>query len=109
MDAGAAASGELVAEVIDALGVPLNETLALCLYVAVSTDTGNFSFDCTTPACLDLTARCLETGLDLNELNYQLFRRRTMPRTKLLGRAPLFGLCLRCHLSLDAGKSSVLL
>ena len=87
VDAGAAASGELVAEVIDALGVPLNETLALCLYVAVSTDTGNFSFDCTTPACLDLTARCLETGLDLNELNYQLFRRRTMPRTKLLGRA----------------------
>ena len=87
VNAKAAASGELAAEVIDALGVKLDETLALCLYVAVSTDTGNFSFDSTTPACLTLTARCLEAGLDLNELNYQLFRRRSAPRTKLLGRA----------------------
>ena len=87
VDPKAAAAGELVAEVIDALGVKLDETLALCLYVAVSTDTGNFSFDCTTPECLSLTARCLQTGLDLSELNYELFRRRTMPRTKLLGRA----------------------
>ncbi len=87
VDAGASASGELVAGVIDALGVKLDETLALCLYVAVSTDTGNFSFDCTTPASLALTARCLETGLNLSELNYELFRRRTAPRTKLLGRA----------------------
>ena len=87
VDAKAAAAGELVGEVIDALGVKLNETLALCLYVAVSTDTGNFSFDNTTPACLILTARCLEIGLDLNELNYALFRRRSAPRTRLLGRA----------------------
>ncbi|MBR4442597.1 MAG: DHH family phosphoesterase [Clostridia bacterium] len=86
-DPNAAAAGELVAEIVDALGVPLDRELALCLYVAVSTDTGNFSFDCTTPESLALTARCLRTGLDLSELNYALFRRRTMPRTKLLGRA----------------------
>ena len=83
----ASAAGELIAEVIEALGVALAETLALCLYVAVATDTGNFSFDCTTPESLYLAARCLEVGLDLSELNYELFRRRTMPRTKLLGRA----------------------
>ncbi|MBR3503502.1 MAG: DHH family phosphoesterase [Clostridia bacterium] len=87
VDPRAAAAGELIGEVIDALGAPLDGTLALCLYVAVSTDTGNFSFDCTTPGCLRLTARCLEAGLDLNELNYALFRRRTAARTKLLGRA----------------------
>ena len=86
-DAGAAAAGELVGEVIDQLGVPFDETLALCLYVAVATDTGNFSFDCTTPECLGLAAQCLESGLDLSELNYRLFRRRTVQRTKLLGRA----------------------
>ena len=83
----ASAAGELIAEVIDTLGAPLDGALALCLYVAVATDTGNFSFSSTTPACLRLTARCLEAGLDLNALNYALFRRRTVARTKLLGRA----------------------
>ncbi len=87
VDAKAAAAGELVGEVMEALGVGLDEKLALCLYVAIATDTGNFSFDCTTPESLNLAARCLETGLDLSELNYRLFRRRTVARTKLLGRA----------------------
>ena len=87
IDPKAAAAGELVGEVIEALGAPLEGDLALCLYVAVATDTGNFSFDCTTPQCLTLTARCLEAGLDLNELNYRLFRRRSAARTMLLGRA----------------------
>jgi len=87
VDPKAAAAGELTAEVIDALGVPMDRALALCLYVAVSTDTGNFSFDSTTPACLTLAACCLEAGLDLAGLNYALFRCRSAARTRLLGRA----------------------
>lgn len=36
------ATAVLVLDVIDALGVPLDEAMAKCLFVAVTTDTGNF-------------------------------------------------------------------
>lgn len=87
VDAKAAASGELVCALIDCLGVPLIGDMAVCLYVAISTDTGNFAFSCTTPACLRVMARCLELGLNIDDLNYELFRKRSMARTRLLGRA----------------------
>lgn len=87
IDANAAAAGELAAAVIEQLGVSLTSEMALCLYVAISTDTGNFSFSCTTPQCLRVLASCLETGLDLDGMNYELFRKRSVARTRLLGRA----------------------
>ncbi len=83
----AAASGEVVREVIAELGVSLDEAMALCLYVAISTDTGNFAFSCTTPRALRIAADCLAAGLDIDTLNYELFRKRSQARTKLLGRA----------------------
>ena len=87
VDAKAAASGELVYALIDELGVTLTRGMAVCLYTAISTDTGSFAFSCTTGACLRVTARCVEAGIDIDELNYVLFRRRSAARTKLLGRA----------------------
>ncbi len=87
IDPKAAASGELVAELIDALNIEWTADIALCLYAAISTDTGNFAFSCTTPAALRAVARCLETGLDIDSMNYELFRKRTMGRTRLLGAA----------------------
>ena len=87
IDHGAAAAGELVDEVIGALGVEWDGAIALCLFVAVATDTGGFAFDNTRPASLRLAARCLEYGVKTGELNYALFREKTAARTRLLGRA----------------------
>lgn len=83
----AAASGELIYQVVRALGASLTQEMALCLYAAISTDTGNFAFSCTTPACIRIVAECVQTGIDLDDLNYELFRKRSQARTKLLGRA----------------------
>ena len=91
----AAASGELIDEIRRALHVPLTRDMALCLYVAISTDTGNFAFSCTTPDALRTVAECIETGIDIDEMNYELFRKRSKPRTKLLGRA-LEGMSFPC-------------
>ncbi|MBR0463975.1 MAG: DHH family phosphoesterase [Clostridia bacterium] len=93
IDPHAAAAGELVAGVIDALGVDLSYEMALCLYVAVATDTGSFAFDSTTPACLGLAARCVAKGIPLGDLHFHLFRERSAARTMLLGRA-LYGMRL---------------
>ncbi len=98
----AAASGELIDEIRRALAVPLTRDMALCLYVAISTDTGNFAFSCTTPDALRAVAECVETGIDIDKMNYELFRKRSIPRTKLLGRA-LEGMTFPC-----AGKIALM-
>ena len=87
VDGKEAASGVLVMDVIAELGAALTKEIALCLYVAISTDTGNFSFSNTTPEALAAVAECLKAGVDVSEMSYQLFRKKTLGRTKLLGRA----------------------
>ncbi len=98
----AAASGEVIDAIRRELGAPLTRDMALCLYIALSTDTGNFAFSCTTPESLRIAAECVETGVDIDEMNYELFRRRSIPRTKLLGRA-IAGMTFPC-----AGKIALM-
>ena len=87
VDGEASASGVLVLDVIKELGAEITKEIALCLYTAISTDTGNFSFSNTTPEALQAVADCLKAGVDVSDMSYQLFRKKTQGRTKLLGRA----------------------
>lgn len=87
VDGEASASGVLVLDVIKELGIQITKEIALCLYVAISTDTGNFSFSNTTPEALHAVADCLKAGVDVSDLSFQLYRKKTQARTKLLGRA----------------------
>lgn len=87
VDGEASASGVLVLDVIRELGAALTKDVALCLYAAISTDTGNFSFSNTTPEALAAAAECLKAGIDVSETSFQLFRMKSQGRTKLLGRA----------------------
>ncbi len=87
VDGDASASGVLVYEILKEMDVPLTKDIALCLYVAISTDTGNFSFSSTTPEALIAVSDCLRAGLDISDLTFRLFRIRSAARTRLLGRA----------------------
>lgn len=87
IDSGASASGVLVMDVLHALGADITPDIALCLYVAISTDTGNFSFSNTTPEALIAVSECLKAGLDLADMSFRLFRMKSAGRTRLLGRA----------------------
>ena len=77
----AGATGELIFNVISCLKITLNKNIASCLYAAITTDTGNFSYSNTTPDTLRIAAELLDTGIDLPFLNRSLFR--TVPFHKL--------------------------
>ena len=77
----AGATGELIFNVIACLKVTLNKSIASCLYAAITTDTGNFSYSNTTPETMRIAADILDTGIDLPFLNRLLFR--TVPFHKL--------------------------
>ncbi len=77
----AGATGELIFNVIACLKITLNKNIASCLYAAITTDTGNFSYSNTTPDTMRIAADILDTGIDLPYLNRCLFR--TVPFHKL--------------------------
>ena len=85
LDGEAAAAGELVVDLIEAMGVELDARMAECLFVAISTDCGNFNYPNTRPQTFRAAARCVEAGAEVSRITEALYRTRTVGRTKLLG------------------------
>lgn len=69
----AAATVVLVADLLDGLGVELDERLATCLYAGLTADTGSFRFGNTAPGTHELAARLLRTGIDHAAISQRLF------------------------------------
>lgn len=86
VDGKAAATGVLVMRLMREMGISADRELAVWLYTAISTDTGNFSFSNTDAEAARCLAELLETGFDLPEINRRLYRLRSRGRTRLLGR-----------------------
>ena len=96
----AAATGEMIFDLLKALKVPMTKEIATCLYAALISDTGVFHFSNTTPKTLRLAASLLEYGIDPQELAYRVMEVRSFAATQLLGRMlrkakfePMLGLC----------------
>ena len=87
VDGAASATATMLRDQIRALGLPLTREMAICLYTGISTDTGNFSFDCTDAETFRVMSDLMEVGLPLAELNLKLFRERDPAQLRLLGRA----------------------
>jgi bifunctional oligoribonuclease and PAP phosphatase NrnA len=83
----AAASGWVVLELVDALGLPLNRDAAVCLYAALVCDTGRFQYDTTTPAVFDMARRLTEYDVPVARLSRTLFEEHRFAYLQLLGEA----------------------
>ena len=80
----AAACGELIYDILVELGA-LTAEAALPLYVAVSTDTGCFSYGNTTAKTHAVAAALIEAGIDYHTVNKVFFRTKTRKRMQLEG------------------------
>jgi bifunctional oligoribonuclease and PAP phosphatase NrnA len=87
LDAGAAATGELVFELAVANGWTLTEAAARGLYVAILTDTGGFRFSNTRPRTLRVAAELLEVGVDPEEIYLEVYARAPEGRPRLFAEA----------------------
>lgn len=87
VDAKAPATGLVSRELLDRLGVAVDADIAVCLYVAISTDTGNYAYNSTSPEAFRVTAELLEAGLPLSQINRRLYRQREMPQVLLMQKA----------------------
>lgn len=85
VDVSASSVGELMLQLIHALEAPLTTEVAQCLYTAISTDTGNFTYSNTSGDTLRATAQLLDSGVQPSRLSELLYRRRTLSKTRLIG------------------------
>lgn len=83
----AAATVQLVAELLDRLGVVLTPDIATCLYVGLVTDTGRFGHATTDASAMALAGELLRAGVDHAGLTRRLFDTRSLGELRLLGRA----------------------
>jgi phosphoesterase RecJ-like protein len=84
-DASAAACGELVMAIIDALGVPLSVEIATHVYLAILTDTGSFHFSHITPRTFEFARRAVEAGVDPVAMARTIFDSNNLGRLKIFG------------------------
>ncbi len=81
----AAACGEMVFDLVRALGVPLEPEIATHVYVEILTDTGSFHYSNITPRTFDICRETLEAGVDPVTVARNVYDSNHMGRLKLFG------------------------
>jgi phosphoesterase RecJ-like protein len=82
----AEATGRLVVEAADALGVPLTPVMASAAFAALATDTGWFRFNSTSVETMRLAGRLIDAGAHPQSIYTALYEQDTLARVKLRGR-----------------------
>lgn len=84
-DSSAAACGEMVFDLVGALGVPLTREIATHIYLAILTDTGSFHYSSISPRTFDICRQTLEAGVDAVAVARSVYDSNNMGRLKLFG------------------------
>jgi phosphoesterase RecJ-like protein len=84
-DVSAAACGEMVADIIDALGVTWTREIASHLYLAIATDTGGFRYGPISARTFEICRRIVLAGVEPAALSRQIFDSFGVGRVKLMG------------------------
>jgi phosphoesterase RecJ-like protein len=84
-DGSAAACGEMVFDIITALGTSLTAEMATHIYLAILTDTGSFHYSSISPRTFDICRQTLEAGIDPVSIARTVFDSNSIGRLKLFG------------------------
>jgi phosphoesterase RecJ-like protein len=84
-DSTAAACGEMVFDLIRALGVPLSLDIATHIYLAILTDTGSFHYSSISARTFEMCREAIEAGVDPVLVARNVYDSNNMGRLKLFG------------------------
>ena len=85
IDESAAACGEMVFDLVQALGVPMSLEIATHIYLAILTDTGSFHHSSISPRTFDICRQMLEAGVDPVAAARSVYDNSNLGRLKLFG------------------------
>ncbi len=84
VDPSAPATGQILFDYLVADGAEITPAIAANLFAAISTDTGSFQYDKTSPHTLRVAAQLVEAGVDVPELSRQMYDSHPRRRLELL-------------------------
>src|SRR5687767_8168801 len=85
VDESAAACGEMVFDIIEALGVPLTIEIATHVYLAILTDTGSFHYANITPKTFEICRRAVAAGVNPGAMARRVFDQNSFGKLRLIG------------------------
>jgi bifunctional oligoribonuclease and PAP phosphatase NrnA len=83
IDIQAAASAEVVADLLSWLGIALTTPMASCLYVGLMTDTGGFKYKNSTPKVFQLAGQLVAAGADPELIYKHIYETRPYRQVQL--------------------------
>lgn len=78
VETAAAASAEVVFDILKQMKVPMDANIATCLYTGIVTDTGGFKYSNTTAKVMETTANLIASGADPEYIFKQLYEEQPM-------------------------------
>jgi len=84
IDSRAAATGEIIYDMLVQSGLTVSPDVAVCLYTAIITDTGSFRYANTTPATHRRVAALMECGIQPGRINELIYDQKPLPSLLLL-------------------------
>ena len=87
VDLMSAATGEIIYRLLVKMGVDPGKDAAICLYTAISTDTGSFRYSNTSPMTHRICAELLEKDIDIADISKRVFDTASYGKVRLTGEA----------------------
>lgn len=87
IDSDAAATGELIYELLQTMKLPIDREIGEALFAAIATDTGNFTYSNTSKKTHEIMAKLYDAGIDANETAVELYENVRMERILIQNKA----------------------
>lgn len=86
IDPPAAATGQLIFDLLSDMGAPIDVNTATCLLTGLVTDTRGFRTSSTTPRVLEVAQRLMEAGANLAHITHHVFDSKPLSTLRIMGR-----------------------
>lgn len=86
IDPSAAATGEIIFDLLKVMNVEINKDIATALYAAIVSDTGNFIHNNTTKRTFEIAGELIEYGIDITEISFHMFSETSLNRMIFMGK-----------------------
>ncbi len=87
VDSNAAATGELIFELLQEMGIKPDVEIGEAIFAAIATDTGNFQYSNTTRNCHIITAELFNWSVDINKVSVELYENERLEKLMITIRA----------------------
>jgi len=82
----AAATGEIIFDLLKEMNIEIDSEIAMALYAAIASDTGNFSHNNTTKKTFQIVSELVSYNIDVSKISYHMFSESSLNRTIFLGK-----------------------